>query len=163
MKKIQTLTFQQRKALRAIVIRKHVQQARYEGVVCFSCGNASLALQDEGLYVVDICPSGSLIAGKWWYATDIHRAFPHLFDATSGHLPVELLNKIAKTYRGFLGDLQSIEYNVPTGSGETIVALCIAYPHIAFNAVYNVGKGTTFEPNAPLNSLVELLAKTVKK
>ncbi len=141
------------KALRAKVIARYVQAAGYRGVVCFSCGNASAALEACGLYVVDIGPGGSLQAGQWWTPAEIHKAWPDLFDATSGHLPIPLMLDIARAYRTYLGELQG-EYQVPTGSGETITCLRYAYPDCSFVPVYNLDRATRLEPNAPLNCIV---------
>ncbi|MGR0187239.1 hypothetical protein [Azospirillum aestuarii] len=152
------LTIPQRKRLRALVIAQHVRAAGLPGVVCFSCGNASAALKEAGLYTVEIAPGGDLSAGRWWTAPEIAKAWPHLLDATSGHLPVPLMAAVASALRAELGDLPADTYEVPTGSGETLVCLSMAYPASRFRPVYGVGKGTAFEPFAPLNGLVQALA-----
>lgn len=152
------LSIPHRKALRAAVIARHVREAGLPGVVCFSCGNASKALKEAGLFVVEIAPGGDLSAGKWWTAPEIARAWPHLFDATSGHLPPPVMSAVAAALRDDLGDLSPATFEVPTGSGETLVCLAMVYPGSRFRPVYGVGRGTEFEPRAPLNGLVQALA-----
>jgi len=144
------------KRLRAKVLAQHYFKCgNFAGVVCFSCGNASKALKDEGLPVVDISPSGDLEARKWFGAADIQRAFPNFLDATSGHLPPHLLKLVAAEFRAHLGELDGEHYAVPTGSGETLLALCMAYPQKWFSPVYDDSNpATTYEPEAPLNALV---------
>jgi hypothetical protein len=149
------LTFPAKK-LRAEVIARYCKEAGCRGVVCFSCGNASQALKDVGLYVVDISPTGDMEARRWWTMAEIHKAWPDLLDATSGHLPVSLMNQIAESFEAYLGDLPN-EVEVPTGSGETLVCLRLAYPGHRFVPVRNINKATTYHPEAPLNKLVEAL------
>ncbi len=152
------LAIPHRKALRAAVIARHVREAGLPGVVCFSCGNASRALKEAGLYVVEIAPQGDLSAGKWWTASEIARAWPHLFDATSGHLSPPVMSAVADALREELGFLPPGIFDIPTGSGETLVCLAMAYQDCRFRPVYGVGRGTEFEPRAPLNALVQALA-----
>lgn len=147
------------KQLRAEVIAAYLRKAgRFDaGVVCFSCGNASRALQAVGLHVVDISPAGELHAGSWWRQADIARAFPAHFDATSGHLHAGLMAEIGAAYRAALGDLPD-RVEVPAGSGETVVCLAMAYPATAFVAVYDDSNpATTWSADAPLNALVKRL------
>jgi hypothetical protein len=143
------------KKLRARVIADYVQEAGYRGVVVFTCGNAAAALREQGLEVVEIGPRGGLHAGKWWTQAEIHRSWPDLFDATSGHLSVPLMGDIAKAFRAHLGELPPGRYEVPSGSGETITCLRIAYPLLDFDAAYDNSKPeTTLDPDAPLNAIV---------
>ena len=143
-----------RKEWRALIIKDYVTDAGYRGVVSFSCGNAARALKDVGLYVVEVSPSGPLQPGKWWEPEEIHRAWPDLFDATSGHLPIPLMVRMADAYRRELGLLGTGPYRVATGSGETITCLRWAYPLTDFRPVYNVGMGTEHKSEAPLNVVV---------
>lgn len=140
----------QRKIVRALLIKWHVETAGYRGCVCFSCGHASSALREAGLYVVDVSPTGDLLANRWWTPEEIHRAWPDLFDATSGHLPAYLMVRLAAAYRNILGTLTLPRYRVPTGSGETLLCLRWAYPKTEFVPVFDCGPGTTREPGAPL-------------
>ena len=91
---------------------------------------------------------------------EIKNRFPTYFDATSGHLNIELMQQIGKKYKEYLGELPSKVY-VPTGSGETLVCLKLVYPKTKFIAVYNLGKETEYNENAPLNTLVRLLSEEI--
>src|SRR5882672_2126355 len=144
------------KRIRAKVIAEFARSAAYHGVVCFTCGNAAQTLRDQGLEVTEVGPRGDLNPSKWWTIAEIHRTFPHLFDATSGHLPIPLLADIAKAFREHLGDLPSGRYSVPSGSGETITCLRVAYPLLTFDASYDNSKPETVRhPDAPLNAIVD--------
>ena len=144
------------KQIRARVIADFVRAAAYRGVVVFTCGNAAKALREQGLEVQEVGPRGDLKTDKWWTQAEIHRAWPDLFDATSGHLSVPLMGDIAKAYRAHLGDLPAGRYAVPSGSGETIACLRIAYPLLTFDAAYDDTKPeTTRHPDAPLNAVVD--------
>jgi len=144
------------KQIRARVIAEFVRQAGYRGVVVFTCGNAAKTLRNEGLEVTEIGPRGDLKTEKWWTMAEIHRAWPDLFDATSGHLAVPLMGDIAKAYRAHLGDLSVGRYSVPAGSGETVTCLRIAYPLMTFDPTYDNSKPeTTRHEDAPLNAIVD--------
>lgn len=161
------LSFAQRKKLRSVIIAEHVEQSSYDGIVIFSCGNASAELKKKtSKLVIDISPQGDLApTAKWWTPAEIHRAWPGFFDATSGHLPGFLMAQIAMTIR----DLPSIWleqeisereiYEVPTGSGETIICLRWAFPKYTFIPVYNINKGSIFDERAPLNKIFEVYEK----
>lgn len=144
------------KQIRARVIADFVRAAGYRGVVVFTCGNAANTLRDEGLDVTEVGPKGDLKTDKWWTLAEIHRAWPDLFDATSGHLTVPLMGDIAKAYCAHLGDLPAGRYSVPSGSGETVTCLRIAYPLLTFDPTYNNAQPeTTRHPDAPLNAVVD--------
>lgn len=153
-----------RKAIRAGVIRDYCRRAGIAGAVCFSCGNAAQALEAHAVpdfHVVSVYPGGPLAPGRWWTAADIARAWPGHLDATSGHLPAPLMRDLADAYRARYGDLKPATYRLPTGSGETLVALAMAYPHVAWRPMYNdQDPGTTRDAFAPLNALVDALART---
>lgn len=149
-----TLTLPKRKAIRARVIARYVYAAGYPGVVCFSCGNAARALREAGLWVVEVGPCGELRPGKWWTPAEIHKVWPGLLDATSGHLPIPLMIEVARALQQELGDLGGGKYRVPTGSGETITCLRWAYPAAIFEPMYGLGAGTERNPEAPLNEIV---------
>jgi hypothetical protein len=51
-------------------------------------------------------------------------------------------------------------YFVPTGSGETIIELRLAFPETHFIALYNYSRGSQFEEQAPLNNAVSILFPT---
>jgi hypothetical protein len=163
-----TLELPERKQVRATVIKEYVQQAGYEGVVCFSCGNAARALQEVGgLYVVSVSPYGGLSANRWWTQGEIQKCWPSLLDATSGHLPMQCMLAYGEALMFRLGKLQhprspndEMAYVVPSGSGETVVALALQYPGVRFVAQYdNSQLWTRYEVEAPLNMLVQALAR----
>lgn len=155
-----TLIKFQHKEIRARVIKNYIPADK--PVIVFSCGNAAKALINAGLDVLHIGEYGELVPNQWFTQQDIQRYFPGHFDATSGHLSNELMLLVAKAFKKRLGELDKAEYDVPTGSGETLVCLKLAYPHIEFNAVYNMNKATEYSAGAPLNDLVQLLAKEVR-
>ena len=155
------------KDYRAEVIDEYVQDSGYAGVVVFTCGNAARALrkanyapgvpQHTPLEVVEVGPQGVLKTDHWWTPAEIHKTWPNLFDATSGHLPYPLMVDIAEVFKTYLGELDpATVYLAPTGSGETIICLQIAYPACTFVAVYdNSNQATTRDNDAPLNSVVD--------
>ena len=151
------------KRLRAIAIKEYMQDYQLKGVVCFSCGNASRALREAGVDTLDISPTGDLQALRWFTPGEIAREFPGRLDATSGHLGPELMNRIARTFREYFGEGEELAGNVylPTGSGETLVALKMAYPWAAIHAVYDLDAATEYSEEAPLNALVEVLAESI--
>lgn len=151
------------KRIRASEIKKYMKAAGYKKAVCFSCGNAARELQNVGVDVLHIGTQGDLVPNKWFKQEEINAIFPDYFDATSGHLPVQLMLNLAVRFREYLGNtVPDIAY-IPTGSGETLVCLKIAYPEKKFIAVYNIDDATKYEEAAPLNKLVELLAYDVVK
>lgn len=144
------------KKIRSKVIKDYID-GEYDKVVCFSCGNAARALEEEGLDVLHIGEEGVLNPLKWFTMKDINHFFKDYFDGTSGHLSNELMSLIGKAYKDYLGELPYRVY-LPTGSGETLVCLKMAYPDVDFIAVYNLGKETEYSEYAPLNKLVELMS-----
>jgi len=154
----------EQKKTRAVVIRAHVKKTRAPGVVCFTCGNAAAALREwNDMHVVEVGPRGPLATPAWWTATDVAMAFPGLFDATPGHLPLPMMAEVGK--RLPLGDCDSlVEWEVPTGSGETLVCVKLARPEMKLVAVYDNAKPeTTYDERNPLNSLVLALAERVER
>jgi hypothetical protein len=147
------------KQIRAKVIAEYIKAAGYRGCVCFSCGNASRALKEAGVYTVDIGDEGDLAPRRWWTAAEIHKAFPDLFDATSGHLTLELMNLIAGAFQEYFTTHKLCDIEVPTGSGETILCLELAFPGTQFIPVRNIDRPTKYEERAPLNRLCDLLFK----
>lgn len=152
------LKFKEAKEIRAKVILKH-----YKRIVVFTCGNASKALRkvNKDAYIVSIGDKNDNFQTERWYTQkEIATMFPDYFDATSGHLPFWLMEEIAIEFKKHLGDLTNA-VDVPTGSGETLVCLKMAYPHVKFNAIYNLNEHTKYNVNAPLNNLVKLLANKI--
>lgn len=141
------------KSIRADVIADYMMEAGYSGCVCFSCGNASAAMK-ERVDTLDVSPSGDLVPTRWWTPGEIRRAWPHLFDATSGHLPLHLMERIAHhlgLYIDERGGLDTNEaYDVPTGSGETIFCLRMQYPFVKFRAFQDGTPATEWSTQSPL-------------
>lgn len=148
------------KKIRSEVIKEYLKDKNYKGVVCFSCGNATKELKNVGLNVIDISPKGDFIPNKWFKPSEVGIVFENYFDATSGHLSVELMEIIGKAFKNSLGNIPQTNY-VATGSGETLVCLKLAYPDKDFIAVYNINKATEYNVNATLNNLVKILAKKI--
>lgn len=147
------------KQIRSKVIQEYIE-GTYDRVLCFSCGNAGRALEELNLEVLHIGEEGILNPNKWFTLKEINHRFNNYFDATSGHLNIELMQMIGEEFKKYLGELPQTNY-IPTGSGETLVCLKLAYPNKDFIAVYNLGKETEYNENAPLNKLVELLSKEI--
>lgn len=151
------------KALRSEVICNYVRQSAYDGVVVITCGNAGKALKVEGeKQGVGVTV---LEQPKEWYSHErISKEFPNFFDATSGHLPMWLMQRIADKFRAYFKSegmfFEDNFYFVPTGSGETIITLRLAFPETNFIALYNYSRGSQFEEKAPLNNAVEIMFPT---
>lgn len=154
---MQTINFPNKK-LRSKVIKEYINKTAFSKVVCFSCGNASRELKNVGLNVLDVSPTGDLIANRWFKSSDFKKYFAEYFNATSGYLPFDLMFEIGKEFKNYLGDLPQTNY-IATGSGETLVCLKLAYPDKSFIAVYdNSNIATTYDTDSPLFPLVQLLA-----
>lgn len=154
------------KRIRAAVIREYMERNGIATAVCFSCGNASRALRDAGVRVLDISPSGDLEARRWFTQEEIRRYWPASFDATSGHLPADLMLEIAARLRQRYEDefTPGHAYNIETGSGETVLCLAVAFPECVFIPVYNdLCPATQREPGAPLGPFIRAFFKTVNK
>jgi hypothetical protein len=158
------IDFLKRKILRSRFIAEFLYETDYKKLVIFSCGNAANAIIQRmpNFPILAICPGGDLApTKKWWTPEEIHRAFPDRFDATSGHLPLSLMVRMAKELKTApvewldSGIPQAgYSYTVPTGSGETILLLRWAFPASTFIPLYNISIGTEYSVNAPLNFLV---------
>lgn len=153
------------KRLRAEVIAKHLKQIGEQRCVCFTCGNAAAALRKAGVQVVEVGAKGKLKPSTWFGYSDIQQAFNGLFDATSGHLPMPLMRQIAARVRREKEIIKWIinahteagGFFVPTGSGESIVVLAMAYPRGVFLPVRFKHPATKYDKDAPLNDLVKAL------
>ena len=149
------------KKIRAEVIKNHLNKSRYKKVVCFSCGNAAVALINAGIETLHIGENGDFLPNKWFNQTEINNIYPDYFDATSGHLTIEIMFLLGKAYKQYLGELMKKTIYVPTGSGETLVCLKMVYPETQFVAVYNLNAATQYNEKAPLNNLVKLLSNEI--
>lgn len=148
------------KKIRAEVIKKYLQRQNKNKVVCFSCGNASKELKNQGLDVLDISPYGKLVANDWFTSGEIAELFPERFNATSGYLPFDLMLEIALKFKSYLGELKGV-VNVPCGSGETLLCLSLVYDN-EFVACYdNSNSATTYDKENPLNDIIQRIAKEV--
>lgn len=146
------------KRLRAMLLHDYIgADKKY---VCFSCGNTSKSLKRLGLDVLDISPNGDLIPNRWFTIQEVRETFPDRFDATCGHLSIDIMNRLSNSYKGYFKHYLEMydEIIVPTGSGETIVCLALAFPNKKFVARYNIDASTEYHEEAPLNKLVEQLA-----
>lgn len=141
------------KLIRSQVILDHMLHAGYLQAVCFSCGHAAQALRDVGVDVLEIGPNGDLEPRRWFTPEEISLLWPQHFDATPGHLPIYLMERIAAVMRAdrrYQGVLGTGRYEVPSGSGETLLCLAMAYPQARLYPIFDVGLGTAYEPEAPL-------------
>ena len=148
------------KGLRAVAIAYYMRTNGYDKAVCFSCGNASRALKQCGIDVLDVSPTGDLQALRWFTIGEVHRHFPTHFDATSGPLPMDCMKEVAWWYKGKLKSIPD-KINLPTGSGETLVCLKMAFPESHITAVYDLDDATRYEKDAPLNPLVLAMADSI--
>ena len=132
-------------------------------MVCFTSGNAGKYLRKFGADVLCIGPHEDLVPNRWFSVSEIRQMFPDRLDVTSGHLSISDMKLIGLTYKAMLGELPNDILYIPSGSGETLVSLKLAYPEKEFVAVYNLDEHTEFSDNAPLNDLVELLSYDIIK
>ncbi len=101
--------------------------------------------------------------GQWRSPAWIKAEYPRRFDATPGHLPLHLMVQLARAYRRHLGRLADACYYVPTGSGETVICLKIAYPEKKFVPVYRQrSPHTQYDPRAPLNPVVRAMFRIIR-
>lgn len=113
-----------------------------------------------GVKTLDISKSGDFEALRWFKQYEIKDMFPNYFDATSGHIPIECMKLVANTFKEYLHDIPE-EILLPTGSGETLIELKMAFPQCKITAVYNLDEATQFDEGCVLNDLVQILAEKV--
>ena len=94
-----TLTFPHRKEIRARIIKAWLSFTGKEAVVACSCGNATRAMHDLGLEVLDLSPRGAMAPNRWLDAGWMAKNFPRHLDATPGHMPLVFLHDLAVTYQ----------------------------------------------------------------
>jgi len=148
--------FKDRKKARSKAIQNYTDKP----IICFSCGNCANELKKLNMNVFHIGENGDLTPNKWYTMKEIHERWEDYFDATSGHLNMELINIIAEEYKKQLKQLPNKVY-LPTGSGETLLCLKIAFPTTKFIAVYNINKETEYNPHAPLNNIIKLITDKI--
>ena len=149
------------KKIRSLAIQFYMKRYGFDKAVCFSCGNASRMLKEAGVKTLDISTTGDMQANRWFSIGEIKEAFPSYFDATSGHLPMDCMRMIADAFYRELYDKMPEAIYLPTGSGETLVCLKMAFPRTKITAVYNIDYATRYDEEAPLNGLVKLLADDI--
>jgi hypothetical protein len=144
------------KKIRAEVIKKYLNRIGTNECVCFTCGNASKYLREAGLDVISIGKNEELKPNRWFEYEEIINTFK-AFNATSGYLNINLLNRIGLKMKEILGELEDDKYLVPTGSGETILALIMAYPKKRFYPLRLGTMETKYDEGNPLNMLLEAI------
>lgn len=152
------------KRIRAEVVQAYMKRNGIPYAVCFSCGNASRYLREAGVPLIDISPQGDLTANRWFTMEEIRQRFPQAFDATSGHLPTDLMREIAERLRAELSFDTDTEYIIPTGSGEGVVCLKMAFPDVPFTPQYNDNDpATEYNEEAPLNGVVRAMFNKIER
>lgn len=152
------------KRIRAEVVRAYMVRCGISYAVCFSCGNASRYLREAGVSLLDISPQGDLTANRWFTMEEIRRRFPQAFDATSGHLPADLMGEIAERLKREFNFEQDTEYIIPTGSGEGVVCLKMAFPDVFFTPQYDDSyPATEYNEGAPLNDVVRAMFNKIER
>lgn len=152
------------KSVRALVIKAYMERQHIHYAVCFSCGNASAYLREIGVPLLDVSPHGDMTANRWFTVEEVRGFFPLAFDATSGHLPIHIMRRIADGLKEALcGEFETdTEYEVLSGSGETVLCLKMAFPDILFTPVYDDrDEATKFCEEAPLNPLIISMFKKI--
>ena len=151
---------------RSCVIRRYLDQLKTDRCICFTSGNSAKFLRELNVDVISVGDNEGLIANRWFDVFEIAKF--NLFDATSGHLPITLMVGIATMLRinpqlSFLETHQDA-IELPSGSGETLVCLKMAFPHLKIIAKYNCKenpKATAYNKEAPLNKIVVFLAHAI--
>lgn len=155
------ILFSQKDIRSKVIVDYYGRDVKY---ICFSSGNAVAELKKLGVAVFGCgdYEGADYKPDRWFTQKEIAETFPSMVDVTCGHLPIELMSRLASAYKERLGELDTDEpYTVMTGSGETIVCFKMAYPNVEFIAQYNMDSHTKYNKEAPLNKLVELVAKTI--
>lgn len=158
------------KVLRTGPIVQHVLNGGYPGAFIFTCGNAGKplekALKAVGKRYWEFGVNGNMTPNRWHTPDEIHALAPDMFDATSGHLAVPLLYRIAREFYDYFGQpvngghlKDDVNYIVPSGSGETILCLRMVYPHARLLAAYDNTKPETTRDteNVAMNALIDAL------
>jgi hypothetical protein len=154
------------KQWRSEVIAKHVRKnLGSDKVIIFSCGNAARALEDQGLDVLSGGPQNcSFVPEKWYTPEEVRENWPDRFDATSGHLSKGMMKQIARKFRQEIRHLEADHVIVPSGSGETIYCLNLAFPDKNFIALYDEDDpATLYDEQNPFNRRVQRVALTLMR
>lgn len=118
--------FLNHKKIRAEIIQEFLNGKR---AFCFSSGNAAYALKKAGVNLIAVSPKDALNAQKFVPPEEAERYF-QAFNATSGCLPVFLVERIAKKIKRKCGRFNPGKNRlfVPFGSGELIMAFSFFFP-----------------------------------
>lgn len=151
------------KQIRAEVIATYLHQVGIKDVLCFSSGNCAKYLKMQGLNVL------AVVNPQEWYTPEQIGSFG-LFDATSGNIPMFLINRIAERFAkdsqlgrvklicdGAAESVKNGVLRLPTGSGESLLIIKLAYPHLEIEPIYDLDEATKYNEGAPLNAMVNLL------
>jgi len=146
------------KQIRSQVIKQYLIDSGIKGAVCFSCGNSTKFLREAGVDVIGIGEKEELVPTVWFPEEKVKRYFPDRFNATSGNLPILVMYEIARRLRIVLGEKWK-PVPVKIGSGETALALILAYPEKLerFKFYRDGTPATAYNENAPLNAVLRLL------
>lgn len=153
---------------RAAVIQRYLADIGRSRVVVCTCGNAARKLRKCKLDVLEVGPQGQLSANSWLKPEFLAQTFPDRFDATSGHLPLFLMLRIASMMRAKCPDGVEIEaangvIHVPSGSGESAVITAMAFPGARVVAVFNSSKhDTLYEVGNVLYRMFPALGITIE-
>jgi hypothetical protein len=148
--------------MRAEVIKEYLHGIGTNECVCFTCGNAGKALREVGLDVITVGDNEDLKPQKFFSEEENIKTFKR-FNATSGYLNFYLMNKIAHKMRIALGELQDDSYFVPTGSGETLLVLSLAYPDKKFFPIRFNNPETKYDEGNPLNGIIDFIERRNKE
>ncbi len=134
------------KRIRALVIKDYLEGRQ---CFCFSCGNSSRALQLVGANVIGISPHDSLKVNTHVTPKRAQAIFK-CFNATSGYLPLFLIEKIADELIERLPcDVFTNKRPicVPVGSGETLFTFSYVFPiNRLIGVVDKNDQATSFNP-----------------
>lgn len=141
----------QNKRIRAEAIVDHYGNRR---LYCFSCGNATAALQDAGANVISISPHDK-INSQGYISPMVSDEMFQGVNVTSGSLPLHLMSDIAHQYEIILGDtIKNQDVYVPCGSGETLFALSFFIPVSRLKAVTSTFAPIDLDGTSPLEQWV---------
>lgn len=152
------------KRIRAEVIKEYLDGKQ---CFCFSCGNSSLALRQAGADVIGISPHNALSATTYITPQKAQAIFK-CFNATSGCLPLFLMEKIAHKVRNQIPKKMFASKKtiyVPTGSGETLFTFSYIFPVRRLVGVIDKDeKAMNFTPKfSTLYSFINTNYKLIKK
>ena len=125
------------KLIRSKVIKAYLGNDK---CFCFSCGNATKALQNAGVNVIAVSPKDAINATRYVSPLEATKLF-NCFDATPGNLPIYMIKDIAAEIKKVLPRKiieSSAPIYIPTGSGETLLAMSFIFPISRLRAVVDI-------------------------